>query len=57
MRIVILCRDETLHGVRRIAEAARRRGHRVRVLDPYRFLLKVSGGEIALTRFSMPEGG
>ena len=48
MRIGILCRDATLHGVRRISEAARRRKHRVRVLDPYRFLLKLDGGEISL---------
>lgn len=48
MRIGILCRDRTLHGVRRISEAARRRKHRVRVLDPYRFLLKLDEKEIAL---------
>lgn len=48
MRIGILCRDTTLHGVRRISESARRRKHRVRVLDPYRFLLKISEGEISL---------
>ncbi len=48
MRIVILCRDETLHGVRRIAEESRRRRPRVRVLDPYRFLLKVDAGGIGL---------
>ena len=48
MRIGILCRDKTLHGVRRISEAARRREHRVRVLDPYRFLLKLNEGEISL---------
>ncbi len=57
MRIVILCRDQTLHGVRRIAEAARRRRHRVRVLDPYRFLLKVADGEIALEYKGKPFGG
>lgn len=48
MRIGILCRDKTLHGVRRISEAARRRKHRVRVLDPYRFLLKLNEGKISL---------
>ncbi len=48
MRVVILCRDETLHGVRRITEESRRRRHRVRVLDPYRFLLKADGGGIGL---------
>lgn len=48
MRIGILCRDAALHGVRRISECARRRKHRVRVLDPYRFLLKLNEGEISL---------
>ena len=37
MRIDILCRDANLHGVRRIGEAAEKRKHAVRVLDPYRF--------------------
>ncbi len=57
LRIVILCRDETLHGVRRIAEAARRRRHSVRVLDPYRFLLKIDGGRISLEYKGKPFGG
>ncbi len=57
MQIVILCRDETLHGVRRIAETARRRRHNVRVLDPYRFLLKIVDGEIALEYKGKPFGG
>ena len=48
MRIGILCRDKTLHGVRRISETARRKKHRVRVLDPYRFLLKINEGDISL---------
>lgn len=57
MRILILCRDETLHGVRRIAEAARRRRHGVRILDPYRFLLKIAGGRISLEYKGQPFGG
>ena len=48
MRIGILCRDAALHGVRRITETARRKKHRVRVLDPYRFLLKLYEREISL---------
>ncbi|MEE9275417.1 MAG: RimK family alpha-L-glutamate ligase [bacterium] len=56
MRIAILCRDETLHGVRRIAEAARRRRHTVRVLDPYRFLLKVRSGRLDLEYAGRPFG-
>ncbi len=57
MRIGILCRDRTLHGVRRIAEYARRRKHRVRVLDPYRFLLKLSTGEMSLEFWGKPFSG
>ncbi len=57
MRVVILCRDETLHGVRRIAGAARRRRHSVHVLDPYRFLLKIVEGKIALEYKGKPFGG
>ena len=56
MRIVILCRDKTLHGVRRIAEAAQKRRHNVRVLDPYRFLLKIVGGKISLEYKGKPFG-
>lgn len=48
MRIVILCRDQNLYSVRRIVEIARRRRHRVQVLDPYRFLLKMAGGKMGL---------
>ncbi len=57
MRIVILCRDETLHGVRRIAEAARQRRHDVSVKDPYRFLLKISGKSLALEFEGKPFAG
>lgn len=57
MRIGILCRDKTLHGVRRISECARRRKHRVRVLDPYRFLLKLNEGEISLEFRGKPFAG
>ena len=57
MRIGILCRDATLHGVRRISENARRRKHSVRVLDPYRFLLKLDEGEITLDFRGKPFSG
>ena len=46
-----------MHGVRRISEAARRRKHRVRVLDPYRFLLKLGAGEISLEFRGKPFAG
>jgi ribosomal protein S6--L-glutamate ligase len=48
LQLIILCRDETLHGVRRITEEARQRRHQVRILDPYRFLLKMDGGVFTL---------
>lgn len=57
MRIGILCRDKTLHGVRRISGSARSRKHRVRVLDPYRFLLKLNDGEISLEFRGKPFSG
>jgi len=57
VRIGILCRDKTLHGVRRISESARSRKHRVRVLDPYRFLLKLNDGEISLEFRGKPFSG
>ncbi len=57
MRIGILCRDKTLHGVRRISESARLRKHRVRVLDPYRFLLKLNEAEISLEFQGKPFSG
>jgi ribosomal protein S6--L-glutamate ligase len=57
MRLVILCRDETLHAVRRIADEAKRRRHRVRIMDPYCFLLKVEGGELGLEYKGKPFTG
>lgn len=57
MQLIILCRDETLHGVRRITEEARRRRHRVRILDPYRFLLKVDGDVLSLDFKGKPFSG
>jgi len=57
LRLIILCRDESLHGVRRIAEEARRRRHRVRILDPYRFLLKIDGDVLSLDFKGRPFSG
>src|SRR5437764_10123332 len=42
MRIVILSRNETLYSTRALAEAARQRGHQVRVLDTLQFDIRVS---------------
>jgi len=48
LRLAILCRDENLHAVRRITVEARRRRHRVQIMDPYRTLLKIVRGEVAI---------
>src|SRR5437588_2464604 len=42
MRIVILSRNETLYSTRALAEAARQRGHQVRVLDTLQFDIRLS---------------
>jgi ribosomal protein S6--L-glutamate ligase len=42
MRIAILSRNETLYSTRALAEAGRRRGHEVRVLDTLQFDIRVS---------------
>jgi ribosomal protein S6--L-glutamate ligase len=41
MRVVILSRNESLYSTRALVEAARRRGHEVRVLDTLRFDIRV----------------
>lgn len=48
MRLVLLSRDPSLYSTRRLVEAARSRGHRVRVLDPLRCYMRIGApaGEI-----------
>jgi ribosomal protein S6--L-glutamate ligase len=48
MKIVILSRNTRLYSTRRLIEAARKRGHVVRVLDPLRCYARVAPGELAL---------
>ena len=48
MKLAILSRNSRLYSTRRLAEAARARGHSVRVLDPLRCYMR-----IASDRFSM----
>lgn len=43
MKLAILSRNSKLYSTRRLTEAARQRGHSVRVLDPLRCYLRVSG--------------
>src|SRR3954453_9948548 len=42
MRLVILSRQESLYSTRALAEAGRKRGHEVRVLDTLQFDIRVS---------------
>lgn len=44
MKIAILSRNRTLYSTARLVEAARARGHRVRVLDPLRCYLRIAPG-------------
>ncbi len=46
MRIVLLSRSGTLYSTRRLSEAARRRGHDVRLLDPVECELVMTGGAV-----------
>ena len=42
MKIAILSRNSSLYSTRRLVEAGRSRGHRVRVLDPLRCYMRIS---------------
>lgn len=48
LRFVLLSRDPSLYSTRRLVEAARDRGHRIRVLDPLRCYMRIGApaGEI-----------
>ena len=48
MRLVILSRNPSLYSTRRLVEAARARGHTVRVLNPLRCYLRIGAGDFRL---------
>ena len=48
MKLVILSRNPRLYSTRRLVEAARKRGHTVRVLDPLRCYLRIAAGDFRL---------
>jgi ribosomal protein S6--L-glutamate ligase len=48
MKIAILSRNAKLYSTRRLVEAARARGHRVRVLDPLRCYMRIVPGEFQI---------
>lgn len=48
MKLAILSRNGKLYSTRRLVEAARQRGHTVRVLDPLRCYMRISSGGFRL---------
>ena len=48
MKIAILSRNSKLYSTARLVEAARARGHRVRVLDPLRCYMRIAPGDFAV---------
>jgi ribosomal protein S6--L-glutamate ligase len=48
MKIAILSRNAKLYSTHRLVEAARARGHRVRVLDPLRCYMRIDSKDLAI---------
>ncbi|MGH8124172.1 MAG: 30S ribosomal protein S6--L-glutamate ligase [Rudaea sp.] len=48
MKIAILSRNTKLYSTISLVEAARKRGHRARVLDPLRCYMRIAAGDFAL---------
>ena len=48
MKIAILSRNTKLYSTVRLVEAARQRGHRVRVLDPLRCYMRIAPGDFSV---------
>jgi ribosomal protein S6--L-glutamate ligase len=48
MKIVVLSRNTKLYSTQRLVEAARARGHRVRVLDPLRCYMRIAASDFAI---------
>jgi len=48
MKIAILSRNARLYSTQRLVEAARERGHVVRVLDPLRCYVRIAPGDMAI---------
>ena len=56
MKLAILSRNARLYSTRRLVEAARQRGHSVRVLDPLRCYLRISSDGFAMHYKGRPIG-
>ncbi|HEV7490750.1 MAG TPA: 30S ribosomal protein S6--L-glutamate ligase [Rhodanobacteraceae bacterium] len=48
MKIAILSRNSRLYSTHRLVEAGRKRGHRVRVLDPLRCYMRIAAGKFEI---------
>ncbi len=48
MKIALLSRNAKLFSTQRLVEAARKRGHRVRVLDPLRCYMRIDSAELRI---------
>jgi len=57
MKLAILSRNGSLYSTRRLVEAARARGHSVRVLDPLRCYMRIAPGGFAMHYKGRPVSG
>ena len=57
MKIAILSRNAKLYSTQRLVEAARERGHTVRVLDPLRCYMQIAPGQFLLRYKGKPLNG
>ncbi len=57
MKLVILSRNSKLYSTRRLVEAARMRGHTVRILDPLRCYMRIVVGDFRMHYKGKPVDG
>src|SRR5690606_4980006 len=57
MKLAILSRNGKLYSTRRLVEAARKAGHRARVLDPLRRYMRIGTGGFAMRYTGRAIGG
>ena len=57
MKLAILSRNASLYSTRRLVEAARARGHSVRVLDPLRCYMRIAPDGFSMRYKGRPAGG
>ena len=57
MKLALLSRNAKLYSTQRLVQAARDRGHTVRVLDPLRCYMRIAPGQFALNYKGRPLTG